>query len=189
MLLKNHRDKTDAALNFHKGVKKALKEKKSELVDIEEHLETLCDARSIIQNVSQEIQRQAHEQITAVVNRCLEAVFDDTYGFRIDFVSKRGRTEANLLLLKDGHEIEDPMNEDSGGVLDIASLALRLSCLVLSKPQLRKVLVLDQPFTNVSEEYHDRVRYLIEGLSEDFGVQFIIVNHVPTYYMGKIVKI
>jgi len=151
--------------------------------------EYLGTAQLITQQVSQTIQQKAHHQIAGVVSRCLQTVFQDNYGFKINFERKRGRTEANLILLKDGYEIEDALNSDSGGVVDVAAFALRLSCLVLAKPSLRRILILDEPFKFVSEEYRDNIKSLLKGLAKDFKMQFIMVTHITELQIGKVLKL
>jgi hypothetical protein len=48
-----------------------------------------------------------------VVTRCLKAVFEDKYTFEIEFVRKRGKTEANLWFVEGGHRINP---RDTSGV-------------------------------------------------------------------------
>jgi len=154
------------------------------LIDTEE-------AQSITQQIAQAIQQQAHKRIAGVVSKCLEAVFtgEDRYGFKIHFDRKRGRTEARLVLTKNKHEIEDPLDFDSGGVCEVAAFALRQSCLVLSKPRLRKAILFDEPFKSVSMDYLDNVRIMVDTLSEEFGVQFIIVTHLEALTTGKVIRL
>lgn len=156
----------------------------------ERDLKDAEQARTIAQTVSQAVQQQAHAQIAGVVTLCLKSVFgEDAYEFRIRFERKRGKTEAQLILVKDGEEITDPLNEDSGGVVSIAAFALRLACLVLAKPYLRRLLVLDEPFLPVSAEFRPAVRSMLQQLSRDFQVQFVIVTHEQEYMIGKVVKL
>jgi energy-coupling factor transporter ATP-binding protein EcfA2 len=162
---------------------------KKNLSLLEQRQEDQKEAQTITQHIAQLIQETAHKRIEGVVSKCLEAVFGNAYGFKINFERKRGRTEANLLLLKDGHEIEDPMNADSGGVVDVAALALRLACIVLAKPALKRVIIMDEPFRNLDMQNRENMRMLLEELSEDFKVQFILVTHEIAFHAGKVIKI
>jgi len=166
----------------HKEEEKSLEQAKKELEDIKE-------AQDIAQQVSQMIQQQAHQKIEGVVNECLKVVFGDTYKFKIDFQRKRGKTEADLLLLKDGYEIGNAMDADSGGVVDLCSFALRLSCIALSKPHLRRIILLDEPFRNLDMQNRAKVGMLLEQLSKDFKMQFIVVTHESAFKMGKVIEI
>lgn len=145
-------------------------------------------AQHIIQQVAQAVQQEVHSRIAGVVTSCMSAVFDEPYAFDIRFERKRGRTEARLLFTRNGMEI-DPLTASGGGVVDVAAFALRLACLALSNPPVRKVLIMDEPFRFVSAGYRHRVRALIEQLSEEMGVQFVIVTHIISLEIGEIVEI
>ncbi len=168
-----------------------VREEKFNLDQAQQLLTNTEEAQSITQQVSQTIQQQAHNRIAGVVSKCLETVFtgEDRYGFKIHFDRKRGRTEARLVLTKNGNEIDDPLDFDSGGVCEVAAFALRLSCLVLSKPRLRKVILFDEPFKSISVDYLDNVRILMGKLSEEFGVQFIVVTHIAQLETGKVIRL
>lgn len=145
----------------------------------------VAEALSFVQQVAQTVQQQVHNQIANVVSHCLSAVFDEPYKFCILFERKRNRTEARLVFERNGIEV-DPLTASGGGVVDVAAFALRLSCMMLHKPVLRKILIMDEPFKFVSENYQDRVRILLETL---MGVQFIMVTHIPRLKCGSVIEI
>ncbi len=184
------REKVDGLLSDLKVAKRRCKDEREKLIAAEDHLVYAEEAQQVAQEVAEQVQQRAHEQIAGVVSRCLESVFtDDDYGFKIRFDKKRGRTEAVLILIKNGHEVENPLDGDSGGVCEWAGEALRLSCLCLSKPRLRRLLVLDEPFKSVSAQYWPATQQLLEGLSKDFGMQIIMVTHNPKLQIGKIIEL
>ncbi len=185
------RKKVNSLLTNLQVAKKTCKQEKGNLEIANQTLIYTKEAQDIAQQIAQTIQQQAHNRIAGVVSKCLEAVFvgEDVYGFKIHFDRKRGRTEARLVLTKNGNEIDDPLDFDSGGVCEVAAFALRLSCLILSKPRLRKVILFDEPFKSISVDYLDNVRILIDKLSKDFGVQFIIVTHISQLETGKVIRL
>lgn len=184
------RKRVNDLLGDFNSVKRQCGEEQKSLQEAEDFLTYAEEAQQIVQQIAQAVQQQAHNRIAGVVSRSLEAVFvGDNYGFKIRFERKRGRTEAKLILLKDGHEIDDPMNADSGGVVDVAAFALQLSSLILTKPKSRKFMVMDEPFKFVSEEFIDNVRMLLEGLAKDFGVQFIVPTHITELQTGKVIEL
>jgi DNA repair exonuclease SbcCD ATPase subunit len=190
MTIEQDRQKVDKLLAKYTVAKTNLITEGKRLNEHEGELTRIEKAQEIAQAVSEMIQKQAHEKLTKVVTTCLQTVFyDENYEFHIRFVSKRNKTEAELYFTKDGHVIEDPMEEDSGGVIDVAAFVLRLSCLMLSKPALRHVVILDEPFKFVSTEYRDNVRTMLETLAEDFDVQFIMVTHIDELVTGKEVRL
>jgi len=147
------------------------------------------EALEILQAVAETIQDQAHARIANVVSRCLATVFDEPYEFHIGFERKRGRTEAQLTLVRDGLELTSPLDAAGGGVIDVAGFALRLSCLLLTRPAKRRVVVLDEPFRFVSAEYRPRLPLMLQRLAEEFEVQFIMVTHLEELETGKVIQL
>lgn len=143
------------------------------------------EAQKIVQAIAEAIQQEAHGRIAGVVSRCLAAVFEDPYEFRIVFEQSRGRTEARLVFARDGVEV-NPIDSSGGGVVDVAAFALRLSCLMLSRPARRRVVVMDEPFRFVSKAYRPAVAMLLMQLAKELQVQFIIVTHFPELAIGKV---
>jgi ABC-type thiamine transport system ATPase subunit len=138
--------------------------------------------------VAKEVQQKVHRRIAAVVTRCLAAVFDDAPTFEIEFVQRRGKTEAVLWLVRDSHRT-DP-REDSGGVRDVVSLALRLAKLLMERPARRKLLVLDEPYRNIhGDENRARAAALIQALSKEMKVQFLIVTGLDWLKVGKVIQL
>lgn len=146
-------------------------------------------AISMAQEVAQIVQAEAHRKIADVVSRSLETVFgEDAYVFKINFEQKRGRTEAVLVFERNGMEV-DPMTAAGGGVVDLASFALRLSCLMLARPPLRRLLVLDEPLKFISKDYRPMVRTLVEQLASELGIQVILITHSEEFIMGKVIEL
>lgn len=158
------------------------------LASAENEVETARSAQEIIQFVAQAVQQKAHERVAKVVSSCLASVFDEPYTFAIEFVRKRGRTEAKLRFTRKGLTV-DPMEASGGGMIDVAAFALRVACLIMHRPRLRQILVCDEPFKFVSVEYRDNLRKMIEKLSTDLGIQLLIVTHIDEIATGKIIRI
>jgi hypothetical protein len=153
------------------------------------NVRTMAEALDIAQTVAQEVQTQAHHRLAAVVSRSLTAVFDDPYEFRIHFDRKRNRTEARLVFYRDGYEIS-PMDAAGGGVVDVAAFALRLSCLMLSRPPLRRFVAFDEPLKFVNgHENRVRLRNLLVTLAKEMKIQMLIVTQVDQLGIGKVVEL
>jgi len=165
-----------------------LKESIAERETIAGDVEHAQKAQNTLQHLAQGVQQQAHARISEVVTKCLTAVFDDPYQFRIDFDRKRGKTEARLVFTRDGMDV-DPLTASGGGMIDVASFALRVACRALHRPRLSPVLVLDEPFKFVSESYRDNVRRMLIEISDSLGVQIIMVTHIRELEVGNVVEI
>lgn len=146
------------------------------------------EALEILQALAQTIQQNAHRKISDVVSTCLSSVFEDPYQFHIVFERKRGKTEAQLRFTRRELDV-DPLTSSGGGVVDVAAFALRVSCLMLSRPRLSRVIVADEPFRFVSAQYQDSVRSMLEQLSKDLKIQIIMVTHNESYETGNVITL
>lgn len=176
------------AASEHDHARRRAIEERTMLEQAERAVARAEEAQEIVQEVAAAVQERAHRQIASVVTKCLESVFDDPYRFSIEFEQKRGKTDAVLLFERDGAKI-DPLTASGGGVVDVAAFALRLASLLLSAPQRRRVLILDEPFRFVSRDLRDKVRQMLETLAEELEIQFVVVTHDPALVAGKVVEL
>lgn len=146
------------------------------------------EAQLIIQELAAEAQEYATTNIETIVSRCLDSIFAETYQFKIHVERKRNKTEVRLAFIRDGEEF-DPIDDTGGGIVDVASFGLRVATLMIKQPQPRRLLILDEPFKFVSEDYRNAVRYLIEELSTELDIQFICVTHMEEFELGKVVRL
>jgi len=159
------------------------------LVGLQERLQHANRSQVVIQQLAHAVQQQAHQQISDVVTRCLRAVFDNPYEFEVQFEIKRGKTEALLVFMRDGEVLDNPINEVGGGVLDVASLALRVASILLARPERRKLIILDEPFKYVRGVGNQkRTRDMLLRLAEELEIQFVINTDIASYRLGKIVE-
>lgn len=161
---------------------------RADVTNAEDQLAAAEESRLIIQQVGQAIQQEAHDRLAGVVSRCLETVFDEPYEFKIIFERKRGQTEARLVFIRDGLEI-NPLDAAGGGVVDVAAFALRLACIMLKRPQIRRLLVLDEPWKFLSARHRPRMRLVVEQLSREMNIQFILVTHIEEFQIGHVVRL
>lgn len=172
-----------------RGAALRVERERSALKAAESRLEVILAAREVLQDAAVRTQTRVHSRIAAVVSRCLAAVFAEPYEFRVAFEQKRGKTEARLILVRDGIEHEDATDAVGGGVVDVASFALRLTCLMLTQPPPRRLLVLDEPFRHLSAGHAPAARKLLETMAEEFGVQVLMVTHNHRLATGKVVEL
>jgi DNA repair exonuclease SbcCD ATPase subunit len=183
------RQRTNRLLAEYTHASATVRDEQAHLVTAQAALTTAERVQEIIQTVAQSVQELAHTRIASVVTRCLEAVFgDDAYEFRVVFERKRGKTEARLVFLRNGQEL-DPIEDSGGGCVDVAALALRLQSIFLARPPLRRVLILDEPAKFLSENHAPRFRALLEALAMEMQLQLILVTHNRKLVCGKVVDL
>jgi len=188
MNLASYRDITNKALHQLSSAQERRKIEKQVLKDVRIALEDTRSANDLAKSVARDIQARVCGCIAGVVSKCLEGVFDEPYDFKMDFVSRRGRTEVDLTFEKDG-QVVDPVSASGGGVVDVASFALRLAAILLSGPKTRRILILDEPFKFLSRIYRPRIRQLLEDLAKEMSMQIIMVTHIDELQTGTIVEV
>lgn len=131
----------------------------------------------IFQTVAQQTQDNLSWYINDMVTAAMEAVFpDEGYQFKLEFVQRRGKTEADLYLADAAGNKVKPSDAEGGGLVNVVAFALRVALWSLSKPS-RPVFVLDEPFSFLhSTTAHERVAELLKTLSEKLGLQIIMVT-------------
>jgi DNA repair exonuclease SbcCD ATPase subunit len=162
-----------------KGKKKQLQEQiisnKKNLNQYKIDKEQSESAQKILQIIARQTQEQIIFHISDIVSLALNSIFDEPYQFKLDFVEKRGKTEAELYFLRNNIKI-DPLTASGGGVVDIASIALRIALWSLSNKN--NIIVLDEPGKFISKNYIGRVAEMLKMLSEKLNLQLIIVTHI-----------
>jgi len=188
MEMNEEKDVVDALEVELKHLDRTKVEAQNRFLEAEDWAKCSRDAQETLQLLAQGVQQQAHSKIAGVVSDCLSSVFDDPYEFHIVFDRKRGSTEARLRFTRRGLDV-DPLTASGGGMVDVAAFALRVACLILSRPRLARVLVLDEPFRFVSAQYQDNVRTMLEQLSEEMGIQIIMITHNENLATGETVEL
>ena len=182
------RREVNRRLGKFQAAKDACRTESTALEAHERDLVFIREGLAAAQTVAASVQAIAHQRIADIVTRSLAAVFEQPYTFKVVFAEKRGRTEASLIFMRDGEEM-DPMNASGGGVVSIASFALRLSCMLLSEPPVRRFLICDEPFAHLSVEYRPRLRQLLDTLAQELGVQILLITHLQELAVGKVIQL
>jgi len=154
----------------------------------EQFYEDALKARSILQTAAENTQKVMETQMSTLVTSALEGIFPDPYQFVVRFVQRRNKTECDLLFSKNGEEFK-PVESSGGGPLDIASFALRVAfwCIQSNRP----TIILDEPFKFLSVDLQPKAGELLKRLSEELGIQFIVITHLTELlpYGDNVIKI
>ena len=149
---------------------------KSKLKSNRKNVKNLEKAHEIVKVVGGETQQQLHYHISDITSLALEGVFENPYKLVLDFVERRGKIECDLLFERNGETIK-PKRASGYGALDISSLALRTACWSMQSPRTRPTIIIDEPFRNLSEKYHEPASQMVKEISDKLGIQFIISTH------------
>jgi len=176
MIVENYKD----IYNKLSYKKEELQNKKNYLdnmvKDLEKRINLIMKAQIFMQEVAQKTQSNIVLHIENIIDKALEAVFQDEYKFKFNFEQKRGKTEVEYFLERKDGNIVDVINGVGGGVIDIVSFALRIAVWTLLN-NCENIIILDEPFRFLSLELQERAGEILNELSKSLRIQFIIVTH------------
>ena len=150
------------------------------IAEINTNIDLLEKVNILLQKTSEFAREQAKTQIEILVTNCLQYVFESNIEFKIEIEELYGKPNAEFYVITnaDGHIIKTkPELSRGGGVVDIISLALRISFLQVHKPLVEGPLILDEPAKHVSEDFIFNVADFLKKTSEMFNRQIIMVTH------------
>lgn len=176
-------DEVSKGYSIYKEARNQVSEFKETLEISKERMIVVDKARIYFQATAEKMQRDVAETLSVIITSAIRAVFDsDEYTCDIVFGTARNQSEARVVLYKGDQEIDDPMDSVGGGLIDVASFAARVGFIFLSGT--RKVLIADEPFKGVSEDFRSKCPEMLRLLSEQLKMQFIINSHMPELIDG-----
>ena len=170
------RNKLEQQKGQKQQIEKTINQLHTEITDQRKALLSHERAREVIRDVGLKTQQELQFHISDIVSAALEAVFDDPYELKVEFVQRRNKTECDLTFVRGDMEI-DPIEASGVGAIDVAAFALRIASWTMNHPRTRNTIILDEPFRFLSEEYQEQASIMIKELSKKLGLQFIIVTH------------
>lgn len=167
-------------------IREKLKKDREELEKAKQDEQLYTDVSNLLIKTSMSIQEKTTERIAKIVTDMYQYVFltEDRFVIKID--KKRSTPVASFYIetVKNGETLLlDPLTADGGGKVDVISLGLRLAALLLYKPQLNRVLFLDEPLrflsssTTSSKPYRLRAVEFLKKIAMQYGIQVIAVTH------------
>jgi len=136
-------------------------------------------AREVVKEVGLKTQNQLSFHIGDIASLALEAVFEEPYELKVEFVERRNKTECDIYFLRDGERV-NPTDASGGGAMDVAAFALRVASWSMTTPRSRNTLILDEPMRFLDKDRQYQASKMIKEISDRLGVQFIIITHEAT---------
>ncbi|WP_282924430.1 ATPase [Peptoniphilus genitalis] len=160
-----------------------LEKVEKKLEDEEKYSEVLTQVSLLFQKTSEFAREQSKRQIEDTVTKCLQFIFETDIEFLIELSEARSVPIAEFYVqsnYSEGYSIKTkPEIARGGGVVDIISLALRISFLQQNQPILSGPLILDEPGKHVSNDYIFNLGEFLKQSSNVFNRQIIMVTHNP----------
>jgi len=138
-----------------------------------------CDmakkTQALIEEAAQMTLETISFRINTIVTNAISAVLPEPYTFELGFKIFYGKLATEMRLIRDG-KVYDPKEDNGDGLVDIVALALRIAVLCLDKRKLRRVLIMDEPMSALSVNYHELAGKMLSHLSRTLGVQIIMIS-------------
>lgn len=186
--LKNNLQKVEKTLVVKKSKlenltarKESLEKKMSEL-----NIEVLEESIIVLQKLSERQREMAKIRLEELATEALRYSMGGEYSVIIDLENVRKRPQASLYICKKAYEdreeideedLEDPLSDNGGGIVDVVSTAIELVVMQAQTPIIEGPLILDEPFKMLSEEYVPMMSDFLKKISKDFNRQIIMVTH------------
>lgn len=173
LTLDYYKDKLEV-LSATKGIyEKDLSSSKSQVKSLAKKMLVAEKAQVFLQQVAQNTQSQLKYQICEIVQIALDSCWPGEKEFSLEFEIKNNRTEASIRFIEEG-QLLNPSEEDGGGVVDVASFALRLAVWSLGKTS--PIILIDEPFKMLSVDLSKEISSIMKELSSKLGLQFIMIT-------------
>lgn len=180
---KNELSNLTGQLDF---INKSIIEKTNNIEKLKHQKEVIGKAVELLQFVEKATRQKTKENFEVIVTNALKYVFNKDYKLELEF-DKRGNLPTLKFNIKSpGKTKYLPLEEsESGGVKDIASLALRLVLIEIVNPKIEGFLLFDEKFLGVSTEYLENVVSFLKEINKKLNRQIIMVTHESQYLISN----
>jgi len=163
-----------------KANKELLDKSRAELTSTQEHMRILEHAGETLKNIGEQKKKLTLEMFERVITMALKEVFGFDYKFVIEVSAEKKILTKFKLMQKNGLEL-DIMESCGGGVVDVVAFVLKALMLASIRPQREPIMFLDESFSHVSSEYVPKVALLLQSLSKQLNMKFLLVTHQQNF--------
>lgn len=165
----------DRLMGMVHGQQKAVQDLQSSVAFLNGEVNILTFSSSALESLLKAVSVESLTTIEKLITYGLQVVFhDQNLAFKTEISTKRNVQWLELKLINKG--VEAPiLSSFGGGPASVCAFLLRL--LVCRRLGLAPVLLLDEPFSFVSDEYVENVGKLLRELTDKLGFTMILVTH------------
>lgn len=155
---------------------------KEEISSLEAEVVTLDKTSILLNSLGEERQLAAQKVIEELVTRGLQTIFDSTLSFHIVQTVKAKTANVDFYVrttFENGQMIDTPVMESrGGGVAATVGFLLRIVVMLLrGGTNQENILVLDETFAHVSDEYVPNVGAFLREIVDKTNIQLLLVTH------------
>jgi len=139
--------------------------------------ELLEMARATVIKIGEDTQNEIKNYIEETITFAIQTVYGEQFKFVVNFnYDKRDQFEIQFFINRNGILLEPRKNTISGGLTDVCAFSLRMVLFSL-EDEIIGIIILDEPFKNVSKSFIPLVSQMVKELSDLLELQLIICSH------------
>jgi hypothetical protein len=154
-----------------------IKEINDKIADL--HLARIEMANIVLQKLADRSRRKAAGKFEHLGTMALQYSMGSDYELLIDIppeTNKKPKADV-FIKRKSSGLLTDPLEDNGGGIVDIAGASFRLVTLQNSEPVSDGPVIFDEPFKMVSKEFIPDATAFMNNIVADFGRQIIMSTH------------
>jgi hypothetical protein len=166
--------KADRIDGFYKALRGQEQTYASEIENIKEEIDVLVKTSAVLKHLLDTMVRDEMIKMAGLITYGLKSVFDDQdLSFVPDILKKNDK--VHIELNTHNGKIEGDYSSFGGSVAVLESYLLRILCML--KQNLARLMLLDETFAAVGEEYLANVGKLVSELSKKLNIDVLLVTH------------
>lgn len=153
----------------------------ADLTGFMQHVKMYDKTAMLLNALGEERQFEAQQMIEGLVTRGLQAIFEPNLSLVIS-TSVKGRSNVTEFLIRTQVDEENffetnVMDARGGGLVAVVGFLLRVTVLLLTQPEGKRFLLIDESFAHLSAEYLEGVGNFLRELVDETGLQIVMVTH------------
>lgn len=149
---------------------------KAQLAYLKERGRVFDSAKPVIDDIVQKFSRRALDHLEKLLTFGLRKIFTDhEYSLTIVTTDKRGNKCAELVLEEGGYQYPLKDSSVAGGIL--VTVGFLIQCFYVSNLPVRKIVFLDEAFTQISTAYLENFMAFVSELTKQIGLIVVLITH------------
>jgi DNA repair exonuclease SbcCD ATPase subunit len=173
---------------FYKALKNQEQDLIQEVASLKKNIDLLTKVSAVIKHLLDIMVKDEINKMAGLVTYGLKAIFEDQdLSFKPVISKKNERIYIELKTANKG--VEGDFGSYGGSVAVIESFLLRVICML--KMGLARLILLDETFAPIGDEYIQNTSKLVGELSKKLGLDVLLVTHQPGFknYANKVYRV
>lgn len=159
---------------FYRALKKQESDLNAEITRLKEEIDTLTKTSAVIKHLLNIMVKDEIAKMADLITYGLKTIFEDqSLVFAPKIIKKNEKVHIELKTSSNG--LEGEFNSFGGSVAVVESFLLRLLCML--KKKMARLMLLDETFAAIGDEYTANTSKLISQLSKKLGIDTLLLTH------------